>query len=80
MGERSTRSDRCEHRSLAEVELTEGGYCLRCAVCGKAGPARKTPDAARKALLVLGARDGAAPMGTGPNSRPTNGPPRGTRG
>jgi len=80
MGERSTRSGRCEHRSLTGVELTEGGYRLRCAICGKAGPARKTPEAARKALLVLGARDGAAPSGTGPNSRPTNGPPRGTRG
>ena len=80
MGEGSTRSDRCEHRSLAGVELSEGGYRLRCAVCGKAGPARKTPEAARKALLVLGARDGAAPTGPRPNSRPTNGPPRSTRG
>jgi len=80
MGEGSARSDPCEHRSLAGVELTEGGYRLRCAVCGKAGPARKTPEAARKALFVLGARDGAVPTGTGPRSRPTNGPPRGARG
>ena len=80
MGEGSTRSDRCEHRSLAGVELTEGGYRLRCAVCGKAGPTRKTPEAARKALLVLGARDGAVPTDTEPNSRPANAPPRGTRG
>ena len=80
MGEGSTRSDPCEHRSLAAVELTERGYRLRCAVCGKVGPARKTPEAARKALLVLGARDGAAPTGTGPHSQPTNGPLRGTRG
>jgi hypothetical protein len=80
MGERSTRSDRCEHRSLTAVELTEGGYRLRCAVCGKAGPARKTPEAARKALLVLGARDGAAPTSTEPHSRSANDPPRGTRG
>jgi hypothetical protein len=78
MNETSTRSNRCEHRGLAGVELTEGGYRLRCAVCGKAGPARKTPEAARKPLLVLGARDGAAPMGAGPHSRPTNGGPRGT--
>jgi hypothetical protein len=65
MGERSARSEGCEHRSLAAVELTEAGYRLRCVVCGKLGPARKTPEAARKALLVLGARDGAAPRGTG---------------
>ena len=80
MGERSTRSDRCEHRGLAGVKPTEGGYRLRCAICGKAGPARKTPEATRKALLVLRARDGAAPTGTGPHSWPTNGPPRGARG
>lgn len=81
MGERSTRSDCCEHRGLAAVEPTEGGYRLRCAVCGKVGPARKTPEAARKALLVLGARDDAVPTGTGPHSRPTNGGgPRDTRG
>lgn len=65
MGERSARSERCEHRSLAAVELTEGGYRLRCVVCGKLGPARKTPEAACKALLVLGARDGAAPRSAG---------------
>jgi hypothetical protein len=65
MGERSARTDRCEHRSLAAVELTEGGYRLRCVVCGKLGPARETPEAARQALLVLGTRDGAAPRGTG---------------
>ena len=53
---------------------------MRCAVCGKVGPVRKTPEAARKALLVLGARDGATQAGTGPNSRPTNAPPRGSRG
>jgi hypothetical protein len=81
MGERSrTRSDRCEHRSLASVEPTKGGYRLRCAVCGKAGPVRKTPEAARKALLVLGARDGVTQTGTGPNSRPTHAPPPCPRG
>ncbi len=60
--------------------MTERGYRLRCAVCGKAGPVRKTPEAARKALLVLGARDGVTQAGTGPNSRPKNAPPRGPRG
>ena len=81
MGEGSTtRSDRCEHRSLATVEPTRGGYRLRCAVCGKAGPVRKTPEATRKALLVPGARDGVTQTGTGPNSRPTKAPPPGPRG
>lgn len=81
MGERSTTpSDCCEHRSLATVEPTKGGYRLRCAVCGKAGPVRKTPEAARKALLVLGVRDGASQTDPGPNSRPTNAPPTGSRG
>ena len=56
MGERSARTDRCEHRSLAAVELTEGGYRLRCVVCGGSS-ARETPEAARQALLVLGTRD-----------------------
>ena len=65
MGERSARSKGYEHRSLAAVELTEAGYRLRCVVCWKLGPARKTPEAARKALLVLGTRDGAAPRGNG---------------
>jgi hypothetical protein len=80
MGEGSARPDRCEHLSLAGVELSEGGYRLRCAVCGKAGPVRKTPEAARKALLVLGVRDGAVPTSTEPHSRSANHPPRGTRG
>jgi hypothetical protein len=53
MDERPTRSDRCAHRSLAAVELTEGGYRLRCAVCGKVGPARKTPAAVRKARVAF---------------------------
>jgi hypothetical protein len=81
MGERSTtRSGRCEHRSLAAVEPRKGGYRLWCAVCGKAGPVRKTAEAARKALLVLGAQDGATQAGTGPNSQPKNVPPPGPRG
>ena len=81
MGEGSTtRSDRCEHRSLATVEPTKGGYRLRCAVCGKAGPVRKTPEAARKALLVLGVRDGATQIDSGPNPQPTDAPPTDSSG
>jgi len=48
----------CDHGGLVEVERAEGCYRVRCTVCGKTGPARNTPEAARKALLVLGARDG----------------------
>jgi hypothetical protein len=56
--------DSCDHRSRLEVERAGGYYRVRCTVCGEIGPARKTPEAARKALLVLGARDGTrAPRG-----------------
>ena len=40
------------------VEQVEGGYTMRCTICRKVGPLRKSPEAARKALLVLGVRDG----------------------
>lgn len=53
------RQDGCDHRGLLEVQQDEGYYRMRCVLCGKIGPSRKTPEAARKALLVLGARDGA---------------------
>ena len=49
----------CEHRGLVAVERVEGCFRVRCMDCGKAGPARPTPGAAREALLVLGVRDGA---------------------
>lgn len=48
--------DGCDHRGL--LERAEGCYRMKCTVCGKIGPARNTPEAARKALLVLGVRDG----------------------
>jgi hypothetical protein len=57
-GKRWTRPHRCDHSGPTEVERTEGGYTMRCITCRKVGPVRKTPEAARKALLVLGARDG----------------------
>ena len=47
----------CEHRGPATVERVERGYRVRCMVCEKMGPTRKTPEAARKALLVLGVQD-----------------------
>ncbi|MFL6057883.1 MAG: hypothetical protein ACJ732_03115 [Rubrobacteraceae bacterium] len=50
--------DRCDHSGPTEVERAEGCYRARCTACGKSGPARKTAEAARKALVVLGARDG----------------------
>jgi hypothetical protein len=54
----------CDHRGLLEVEWAGGYYRMRCTLCGEIGPTRKTPEAARKALLVLGARDGTrAPRG-----------------
>ena len=49
--------DGCDHGGLIEVERSQACYRVRCAVCGKTGPARSTPEAARKALRVLGARD-----------------------
>jgi hypothetical protein len=58
MGKRSTPPDGCDHSGPAMVERTVGGYTMRCLTCRKVGPVRRTPEAARKALLVLGARDG----------------------
>ena len=59
MGRSSAPPDRCDHKGPAVVERAEGGYIMLCATCRKAGPVRKTPEAARKALLVLGVRDGS---------------------
>jgi hypothetical protein len=47
----------CEHSGPATVERVERGYRVRCMVCEKTGPTRDTPEAARKALLVLGVQD-----------------------
>ncbi len=59
MSERSIPPNRCDHGGPAMVERAEGGYTMRCIICRKVGPLRKTPEAARKALLVLGVRDGS---------------------
>jgi hypothetical protein len=59
MSERSIPPNRCDHKGPAFVERVEGGYTMQCIICRKVGPVRKTPEAARKALLVLGVRDGS---------------------
>jgi hypothetical protein len=71
---------RCDHSGPATVERAEAGYTVRCTVCRKLGPARRTPEAARKALLVLGVRDATATIGTGPDSRATIAPAKEPRG
>ena len=48
----------CDHSGPTVVEREEGGYAMRCMTCRRVGPVRRTPEAAHKALLVLGARDG----------------------
>ena len=49
---------RCDHSGPTMVEHKESGYAMQCMTCRRVGPVRSTPEAARKALLVLGARDG----------------------
>ncbi len=39
------------------VEPVDGGCAARCVLCGTVGPVRSTAETARKALLVLGARN-----------------------
>jgi hypothetical protein len=46
----------CAHNGFLLVVPVDGGCAVRCALCGKLGPVRDTAEAARKALLVLGAR------------------------
>jgi hypothetical protein len=45
------------------VEPAEADCAVRCVLCGTVGPVRKTAEAARKALLVLGALRIAVPAG-----------------
>lgn len=50
-------AQRCAHNGFLLVEpAEESGCAVRCALCGVEGPLRETPEAARKALLVLGAQ------------------------
>jgi hypothetical protein len=48
--------EQCAHNGFLLVEPVDGGCAVRCVLCGTVGPARNTAEAARKALLVLGAR------------------------
>lgn len=48
---------RCEHISPILVVDVEGGKQAQCLKCLERGPVRVNSEAARKALLVLGARD-----------------------
>jgi hypothetical protein len=47
----------CSHKGFLLVEPTDGGCAVRCVLCGTVGPVRNTAETARKALLVLGARN-----------------------
>jgi hypothetical protein len=50
-------AQKCAHNGFLLVEQAEESGCaVRCALCGMVGPVRETPEAARKALLVLGGR------------------------
>jgi hypothetical protein len=50
---------RCAHPRLAVRVAGEatGRFAARCPACGTTGPVRPTPEAARKALSVLGIRN-----------------------
>ncbi len=52
----SATAQRCAHNGFLLVEPAEDGFAVGCALCGTVGPMCDTPEAARKALLVLGAR------------------------
>jgi hypothetical protein len=47
----------CAHNGFVLVEPADGGCTARCVLCGMVGPVRKTAETARKALMVLGARN-----------------------
>jgi hypothetical protein len=49
----------CTHEYPILVSDTEAGYYARCLRCLTIGPERPLKEAARRALLVLGARDAA---------------------
>ena len=54
---RPAAGDPCAHNGFLLVEPVDGGCAVRCVLCGTVGPVRSSAEAARKALLVLGARD-----------------------
>jgi hypothetical protein len=47
----------CAHNGFLLVEPMDGCCAVRCVLCGTVGPVRSNAEAARKALLVLGARN-----------------------
>ena len=47
----------CAHNGFLLIEPVDGGCAVRCVLCGMVGPVRRTAETARKALLVLGARN-----------------------
>ena len=49
----------CAHNGFLLIEAVDGGCAVRCVLCGTVGPVRDTAETARKALLVLGARNPA---------------------
>jgi hypothetical protein len=49
--------ERCTHNGFLLVEPVDNGCAVRCVLCGMVGPVRNSAETARKALLVLGARD-----------------------
>jgi hypothetical protein len=54
---RSDTVDGCRHNGFLLLEPVQTSGCAaRCVLCGMLGPVRVTPEAARKALLVLGAQ------------------------
>jgi hypothetical protein len=60
---RPATADRCAHHGFLLVEPAEAGCAVRCVLCGTVGPVRKTAEAARKALLVLGRGTGDSRSG-----------------
>jgi hypothetical protein len=52
---RAHTADGCRHNGFLLLEPVQTGSCAaRCVLCGTLAPVRVTPEAARKALLVLG--------------------------
>lgn len=55
-GRRAGKRSGCSHFATTLIP-SELGYHARCRHCESLGPGRPNPEAARKALLVLGARE-----------------------
>ncbi len=55
-GSGPARGGGCDHRGARAAVVTKLGHHARCPDCGALGPGRSSREAARQALLVLGAR------------------------